>query len=334
MARVSKYPGFGRRLGGGVTAGQLGRAAAKAVAAGIKGYRAYSKLASGSRSSGAAQVATTHQYDSRVVYRKKRMPRRRRRRWVKALRRNVALQMPQQPTFNYTFNDGNNMLMNGLFTGQGFLAPLLYSYNGSLSGNRDVRRMAQALGPIGDVSTQFRKFVCNSGVFDLTGTYTNTNPSVTLELDMYVIDCSKLTGNVFDSPTEEFSDIQTDLDGAGALNLRGVTPFQLSVGSQGHRMRIVSKRRWQLSSGLSITYQYRDSRNRVFGTNELENSAATHSAVSYRNRGTVMFLFIGKLIGDPQAEDLAGFRIGYTRNYSLKIMPATTQQSSSQVVAS
>lgn len=332
---MGKYISRGRTIGGRTSyrpGPGLGPASRAAVALGIKAYRAYTATRR-SRSS-PQQIASSYQNDSRTIYRKKRMPRRRRRRWVRALRRNVALQMPQQPTRTWVFNQNFSQQFTGtgMSTDQQWWYSGLHTWNGS-AGHRDMRRIA-IQWPEGDLSTTNRKFLVSSAVADITGNYVSTNPALSLEVDLYVIDAGRKITTAFGEFGTEFIDIESDLSGNMILSSRGATPFQFPpFGGLGHRLKVLYKRRWQLSPGQAITYQYRDPRNRYISTDELESNSVpdNHYSSSYRTSGTKVFLFIGKIIGDKQAEDIVAFNTGITRTYTTKALPATMQEGSAIV---
>lgn len=334
---MGKYITRGRTLSGRTVyrpGPGLGPAARSAVALGIKAYRAYTKT----RTTGASsnQVGTSYQNDSRMIYRKKRMPRRKRRRWVRALRRNVALQMPQQATRTWLFNNQEvlNLIGTGLGTPQSWGYFQINSWNG-LANERDIRRIVQSW-PGGDISTQNRKFVIGAAVVDFTGNFVSTNPVLGLELDLYAIDAGRKTTSVFSNFGSEMSDIQNDISGNMILDTRGATPFQFPSFGGAHRLKVMFKKRWQLSPGQVITYQYRDPRNRYINADELENDAAVegHFEQGWRGSGTKVFLLVAKVIGNKQAEDIVSFNYGVSRTYTTKALPATMQEGSASALTS
>jgi len=344
VSSVTPFSGRGRTVVGNrnlfassalAAAGGIGSMVVKRlVAAGKRRSRVSYKKRKGSK---VANVGTSYQRDITNVYRKRRMPRSRRRRWVKALRRNVALQMPQQATRCFTMNDSFGILFNG---GTGTSAPQGYdwlalkSWNGSF-GFRDIRRIVSNWDGQ-DLSGEMRKFVIGSAVIDFTGRYDCPSESaVSMELDIYCFECVGDIPTVYSTPSVEYEAVKGDIEGGAELVNRGVTPFQLpAFGSAAHRMRILFKKRYQLSSGQAFTYQYRDARNTYVNAAELQDSDVTDFRTNYRTRGTKVFLFIGKPIGNVNSDYTPVLNVGCTRTYTCKEIPSSLASASSEVLNS
>lgn len=299
-----------------------------------KAARNYSQTRYRRRRGGGSASNTTYQHDSRTVYRKKRMPRRLRRRWVRFVKKNIAAAMSSEPTRTYTFNTaiGDNWATDssggiGSTLDQKVVYGMLYSYDGSSKANYDVGHILRDSfwGDAGSNS----KLLFGSGVLDLTLSYTSDYP-IHCELDQYVIYLgdSKLSYSTLSA------EIQMIYAAAGAgitLTNRGFTPFQFpALGSGEHRWRVLEKKRFLLSPNQAITYQRRDPRNRM--VDFLSIGASDGSGGNYRMRGTVVVLYVAKLIQNANwptdvSKQIAQISGGVTRNYTVKKLLSTATPS-------
>lgn len=265
------------------------------------------------------EIATTNQYDMRNVYRRKRMPFRRRRRWVKQIRKHRAIDMKSLATQTFVRNDANLIGGSG---GQAVGAVELYGLNGSAGGasvyGQDdiVNALASWLG--GTVPAN-RKFIFGSAVLDMT--ITNQGPSEgptgTVEVDVYRCVYRKPTGaaNCLAHYVNSVAQLNT-MAGAVALTMstRGWTPFNCPTASSS--VKILSKKKFLLGDGQTATYQIRDPKNRYFNTVDFANLGATDVRVGY----TQFLLMVVKHV--PANEGPApAFQVvfGCTRSYTFKV---------------
>jgi len=273
----------------------------------------------GNRMFGGAGQGVTSQYDAKWVYRRRRMPRRKRRRWVRAIKRHRAIDMKSLATQTVVRNDAN--LIGGSNGSQAVGYVELYGLNGVPGagyGADDIVKVLDTwLGSGG--STPNRKYIFGSAVLDLTFTNQGTSEGETgtVELDIYrcVYRKKTLEGNPVIFYQTSAASMGT-LPGGSTLGLtsRGWTPFNCPAASE--FVKILSKKKYLLSHGQSCTYQIRDPKNRYFSSTTFSQSTITDCMPGY----TQFLLFIVKHV--PANEGPApAFQcvFGVTRSYTFKV---------------
>nr|QTE03388.1 MAG: putative capsid protein [Motacilla cinerea CRESS-DNA-virus sp.] len=272
-----------------------------------------------------AAVATTTQHDVARQYRYKRMPRAKRRRWVKALKKNSAMDMAESSTqtlvLNSTVTGTVDFLANGKT--QNWLAVHLYGINGSPAGGanevgvEDIRYLKQNDSRLVNQQNTHVKF--ESGILDLT--VKNPNESNGLEVDIYEV-CYRSTTrqaslttmhtNIFNTTVGNRA-VPTPNDVA-AWDRRGITPFDtVQFGAFGGK--ILSKKKVFLPPGNTFTYQYRDPKNHYFGPDVFDD----HTGF-IEPKATRTILFIYKTItGEAISGSNPACTIGVSRIYKYKI---------------
>jgi len=202
------------------------------------GNYARNKMQQGKRGGtrqGTSGVSLTNQYDMSWVYRKRRMPRRRRRRWVKSIRRHRAIAMKQLATQTAVRNTADILVGSTGTQAVGFVE--LYGMAGVASnsyGQSDIKDVLTAYE--GGAPSSPRKYIFGSGILDMTLTNqgTDAGPSGTVELDIYRCVYRKATNAP--NPVSWYSFSASDLQplpGGSPLTLstRGWTPFNCSAGN-------------------------------------------------------------------------------------------------------
>lgn len=272
----------------------------------------------------------TDQFDRRVIYRKRSMPRYKKRRWRSFVKKVHAASEKSLGTRTVVFNDklissGLNILSNATQVVQELA---LYPFQCSRAHEKDINKI---LNNDNSVSTT-GKFLFQSGVLDLTFQNTSfkneANPSSRgdphVEVDVYEI----VAGREFDSLpvgsglTEIFinADGDTPLINAGSsisIADRGVTPFDLPSALSEFRVKILKKTKYTLSPLQSVTYQMRDPRRHVIDK-QLQNMQSANK------RGLTRFLFIltkplPNSVPSDTAPDVYQIELGVTRKYMYKI---------------
>lgn len=280
-----------------------GRMASRAFRGGKKGKQVMS--ASG----------ITNQYDKKTIYRKRSMPRFRKRRWRRFVRKTNAVirkDLASQSLVRSTV--ATVTIAAGSATTQSTAGATLYGFNGFAGDCDDLKQLAAAAS-----GSDYTKIMLASAVLDCTF---NNNGSTNLEIDIYYVVCRK------DVPFARYQSIndcyqasfphQAVLPGAGVTALtfqtRGSTPFQNSLFCS--YFRILRKTKYFLSAGQSGTYQIRDPKDRVFDV-ELENN------MSCRRGWTKGLLFIFKSTPENTLSG-SSLVIGTTRTYNYRIMQRET----------
>lgn len=283
-------------------------------------YKGY-KYLTGTDNSTSGQGVTA-QYDRKVVYKKKRMPRRKRRRWARFIKKVNAVTMKTLGTKSVLYNNQLSTTTPG--TTQAYAFVCLYGRDGASSsgiqcGANDMRLIMNNDPQI----TTTSKIMVGSAILDVT--FTNVSSGANeqqsgIELDIYDIVFRK------DDDSTQFiqmitkAETETPLIGTtGAsvlLSTRGVTPWELpSLLANG--VKIIKKTKYFLGSGDCGTYQIRDAKNRILRKSYVEQVDDQFIYPGY-TRG---LLFVHKGVPTPiPANQVTTTQIGVTRKYMYKIM--------------
>lgn len=286
----------------------------------VRGGRRLGRPISGTRRSRPTiGKGVTNQYDVKTIYVKKRMPRGKRRAWVKKIRQVTAIQLKNTGTKTIV----RNSTVSEPFTGNGqkFYAVHLYGKNGVPGAFVNRETATNDLGTIfaNDPTTVngTAKAFFGSGVLDMTF---HNNGSTKLEVDLYVIYHGTQRNDYenFHAAEAQATGVTPLISGFGSslsLNLRGTTPFDLpALIKQG--MKIYMKKKYFLDIGEVGTFQYRDPKNRVFSTQNIVRSITTPSYVY--DGVTKTFLFIWKNVSGSNEEAENSLSVGVTRKYMYK----------------
>lgn len=272
----------------------------------------------------------TFQRDEEVIYRKRRMPKRRRRMWKRFVQKSVAANEKAIGSRTIVRNSSVNFTQLGLIgnttNALGQLA--LYPVN---NGSHDYLQDLRIITTDTDVPPS-GKFIFQSGVFDMTVTNTSTTDQnlpgfdVPIELDIYEIsgrrNFEKADGDkgLLDVFTEGFSD--TSListignDSSLSITRRGVTPFDCPQALSMYKLKIWKKTKYRMSAGNAITYQMRDPTRHV-----MERGYVTELSGSNLPGVTKWLLLVAKPIAGYSLTETGILRIscGVTRKYFYKL---------------
>lgn len=262
----------------------------------------------------------TSQYDTRWVYKKKSMPKYKRRRWIRFCKKvNASL-----------FKDigTKTIVRNGQLTqawtddGQRMFTATIYGADGGgnvllQQGNDDLKTIFNTDTALNDSTA---KAIFGSAVLDLTiqnASYTETNQNTGLEIDIYDVvfrkqaDCSSFHAMVTNAGVNT-----NTISGMTALTIadRGVTLFEFpNLGSQG--MKILSKKKYFLSKGQVCTYQLRDPKNHKIVKSSIDTYDDNFIAPGLTR--TLVIIVKGVPVAFPATVTKEAF-IGVTRKYSYK----------------
>lgn len=322
---------YGRRLAGAAAGGALGYIAGNvpgAIIGARAGYRAARGRGGGGNRAGYAKSITA-QHDTKTVYKKSRMPRRKRKRWAKFVKKVVAA-TDDRGTQTFLFNKAHSETKVSLVGGmsqQALVCAHLYGKNGQLAagelGNRDLYEICQSL--IGGGVDDSAKIRFMSGVLDITVT-NQRNPGIPentyegpLEVDLYHIVYPSNKQLVVNGLGQAYDTATTKVNGGYGLpkvniNDRGATPFDIGQASAITGLKILSKKKYYMGYGQAFTYQIRDPKNYQF-------DVGTHNDkfCFYQPKMTQSLMIVAKptaLIGDNQAFN---FIVGATRSYKLQV---------------
>jgi len=299
-----------------------------------------SMTATTTRNRSYAPRGVTSQRDSTLIYRKKSMPRRRRKRWVNFVRKVIAADNKQIGTKTLVYNGSTDLETFG-DQQQNIGACHLYAASPlddvsavNEIGLKDLRTM---LAQDPETQNPTDKVMFASAVLDIT--MTNTSPQITLpnedtqrpplEVDVYDIiyrkesDWQSLT-ELFNQTLNETNAITSG--GTQSLNIlaRGWTPFDATQALATTGIKILRKTKYFIPYLDSVTYQVRDPRNRSLTRSDVYNTSKTRGYLAPKGRATRTILIVSKPVAGLAPNDpllqTSNLRVGATRKYSYKIM--------------
>jgi len=207
----------------------------------------------------------TRQHDFQNQYKRKRMPYRKKKSWVKFVKKVRAVNAKEEGTKTVLFN-ASNISEITTSDSQQYKFVSLYGRKGSIPsteiGSNDLSYIFSN-GTESSLGAQ--KLTFKSAVLDMTVSNTGTNK---VELDLYVLtfwgdatsasfnDC--LSAGASDTPL-----LNPNADNYfGALNLgrRGCTPFELPNFIRNAKCTIQKKTKYFIPNGDTFTYQIRDAK--------------------------------------------------------------------------
>lgn len=334
--------GSGGRLSGLVN--RMGRMRSTARSARLGASR--SSTTTRTRTQGnVSGIGVTTQRDSKFVYAKRRMPRRRRNNWKRFGRKVHAISERELGSRtvvrNVTYAHSNSVAGNHIVA-----TAYLYPQRGTANIADDLfqigglENIADPTAAAGSSLSPSTKFLFQSAVLDLTirntsGYRDNGNPALIvpssdlkLELDVYEVSVgtsTEETGFTFVDLVALFQDNATrtgPIGGTGTeidIVARGVTPWDTTYALSRWRIRIWKKTKYLIPNGDVITYQVRDPRRHVSNMRDVQ------ARDGFNRPGWTRCIFmIGKVVpgltvGTAGNEVLERITIGSTRKYMYKV---------------
>lgn len=312
---------------------------AVAAANAYRRYKSYTDTKTKKRITSGSGV--TAQHDSRVVYRKKWMPKYKKRPWKKFTRKVQAVLNKSLASKTIVFNSSQPTTFGSPGTpaasAQVWNSIFLYGNNGdpgvsgtsTTIGGGDLRKCVSILTGISDAVTAANtKIRFSSAVLDITfchsGSYTGP-----VELDVYDVVFRKETPNSSIGATianaEGATRAISPVAGTLTLNSRGVTPFDLPLFLSATGCTILKKVKYFMSVGQAVTYQIRDPRNRTltkyditdYGVTSTDNTSGYGSWIKERWTRGVIYI-VKPVAGFPDAP--ITFYAGATRKYLCQLL--------------
>lgn len=285
-------------------------------------------------------IGVTEQHDSRLIYKKKSMPRGKKKKW-KAFRNKVLAVSEkdlgtQQIVFNKVLTGTNTTSGNQCLVTFG-----LYTLKSSQTHYNDLQRISNYVGAaVSTVATGLSvdpstKIMFQSAVLDITIRNASTNngapdSAARMEVDVYELTMSHTaeeTGSTYDTIEAVFNENPAQcrpIGGSGteiSYALRGVTPFENSYVLSRFGIRISRKTKYQISNGDQVTYQMRDPRRHSMSFREMNNQDGFN-----KPNLTRLIYIVGRVapgltvgaIGTPGVYQEV-LSVGLTRKYSFKV---------------
>lgn len=312
-----------RRIGGIGPYGLAGSAVAGLGSMAMQLYRGGSRvgrMVATQGRGGSSGIGVTNQYDRTGVYRKKRMPRRKRRQWRKFVKKVNAVTEKDYGTNTIVRNNvGFGQATPGL---QGLLTVSLYGKDGidtaTSFGNSDLKDIYG-----NDLNTlASTKFKFCSAILDMTcvnnSTSEETNANLGLEVDVYEITYRKVASST--SPTVALSSNNASLINPGnaglTINTRGVTPFDLPDPLSRYGITIYKKTKFFIGKGQQFTYQMRNPKSYSWQKDFIDDGNDDFM-IPYVTK-TLVIVYKG--LPDPLNSVTPVLNIGVTRKYMYKEM--------------
>lgn len=284
------------------------------------------------------------QADTRLIYRKKRMPRRMRKRWVSFIRKVDAAQERELGTRTVLYNDQITQTVQTPAE-QGCLTLALYGFvNATNPWLNDLNQIGQLenegnpTAAAGATISANSKILFQSAIMDITLRNISTirtdgvdtsSPDAALELDIYELYMRK-EASTPDSTTANWASITRMLNryndpligGAGtgiAISDRGATPFEFGAQMSRSGIKIMKKTKFFIPNGQTITWQCRDPKKHVCHYGDLETNDGW-----VKPGWTKVFYLVYKLVpglvqGSTNGTYKAVITMGITRKYSYKV---------------
>lgn len=263
---------------------------------------------------------TTIQYDVTSQYRKKRMPRRKKRQWIKFVKKVGAVNRLESGLKTVVFN--NSETSSYAATAQGMIGIHLYGVRGagdssSGIGRNDLNRIfsndpsiLQAPPPV-VFTPRIGKLVFTSAVLDVTLRNIGDFDS---EIDIYY---------GYHMKNDTGTNLLDAFGGGGATDLpistgdtplgilqRGVTPFDLSAALSQSGFHIIRKQKMILVPGKSAFIQHRDPKNHILEWNKLNQAGYAQKKLTYS------VMIVHKTTTGTGSVALSNIAYGVTRKYS------------------
>jgi len=291
----------------------------------------------------------TTQHDAKMIYRKKRMPAKRRSRWKRFTKKVHAVAEKRLGAQTVVFNKTQEFL--NTVDGQQIVGSIaLYpmkstsSWLNDLKEIYDTQQVSRTVNNTKDIAdagvtgylNKTSNLMFQSGVLDIT--FRNTsgdsvtgdlNSVLTLEVDVYELTVGREMDETVTAGHTEYADIgalfnagfaDTLATGAQANSIgiadRGVTPWEATQALSQWRIKILKKTKYFVPNNGYFTYQMRDPGRHVINMNKIEE----HSGPNKPGLTKWIFFLAKTLPGVVNTAAVAqSLTVGITRKYMYKI---------------
>lgn len=280
--------------------------------------------------------------DNRLVYRKKSMPRKKKKRWASFIRRVNAVDERELGTRTVLVND--SIQQNNVTAGtQSCLTLALYPFvngtNGWLDDMNVIGQLENSGNPTaaaGGTVDRNTKIMFHSAVMDVTIRNTSqkyTAPDVAdlsadaaLELDVYDLVVRQNSNDISNTLLSLSALLnaydQREIGGGGtgiAIGDRGCTPFELPSGISRFGIKVLKKTKFFIPNGQTVTFQVRNPKRKVISYGDLTQNDG------FNRKGWTTFKFLvyklvpGLVYGTSVGQYKARIDVGCTRKYMYKV---------------
>lgn len=279
--------------------------------------------------------------DNRLIYRKKSMPKKKKRRWRAFARKVNYLQEKELGSRTVLFNDQIQVIASTAGT-QGCLTLAQYPWSNPTKGWLNdlgtigtLENKANPTAAAGATLDDNTKVMFQSAVMDVTirnvstvydGTSDKLDSAAALELDVYELivrgesSDSGVNYTSISNMLNAYDDQQIGGGGTGiAPEDRGATPFELGSALGRFGIKVLKKTKYFIPNGQTITFQNRDPKRHICRYGDLT------SQEGFNRRGWTRFYYlIFKLVpGLTQGTTIGTYKasiaVGSTRKYMYKV---------------
>lgn len=286
--------------------------------------------------------------DMRSIYRRKRMPRYKKKRWVRFVKRVNAVADKDLGLRTVLWND--QLTQTNTSSSQSTLTLALYSVrNASFGYLDDLKRIGDLenegnpTSAAGDTISINSKVMFQSAVMDITirnttdrlktidpgnpllNTYESA-PDAAIELDIYEVyqrNMASDSSTIFESVTQMLNAYDDkEIGGAGTgigIQDRGASPFEFGAQMGRLGLKILKKTKFFIPNGQTITWQVRDPKRRKMTYGELTRHESYNKAGWTKQYYLIYKLVPGLTQGTAIGDCRTRLSIGLTRKYSYKV---------------
>lgn len=280
--------------------------------------------------------------DNRLIYRKKSMPRKKKRRWRAFVKKINFIEEKELGTRTVLFNDQINVANGGATGTQGCLSLAQYPCNNDQKGWLNdlaaiggLENTANPTAAAGGTINENTKIMFHSAIMDVTirnvstvnnGTSDVAAPEAALELDVYEIIMRKETSNNAQNFYSLSALLNTydepEIGGTGtgiSIQDRGATPFEFGSAIGRWGLKILKKTKYFIPNGQTITFQNRDPKRRVCRYGDLTKTEGFNMSGWTRHYYLIWKLVPGLTQGTTATTYKASIAVGSTRKYMYKV---------------
>lgn len=281
-------------------------------------YNSYSRTRTATKKKSTSSVGITRNHDYKVQYRKKSMPRWKKRSWANFSKKVNAVITGKLATQTQLFN--KPLTVTNTANNQNYMAAVIYGKNGQsgseTAGMSDLRDIVNVAG-----LTTGEKLMFKSAILDVT-IAVPSDASSALEVDIY--DCY-WRGQTFQVNVRQdikAAETNTSTIGIGTsleMEDRGATLFDFPVFLSNTKCKILKKTKVFLPPGNTTTYQIRDPRNRSIYVDDITEYQTAGNAGWLQPGWTRGIVVVFKPTAGNQAT-VNSLNMGVTTKYAYCVM--------------